>query len=103
MGGWGGRSAWHGGLDSDGNCGGIYTLSHLIDCPVDDLFLSGGGGEGGVLRHAKEIRPRHFLGDVIAGEGLLSPSPSLFSLPSFGQTALWQDIMGVSFPEPDLG
>lgn len=32
------------------------------------------------MGYAKEIRPRHFFGDVIAGEGLPSPSPSLFLL-----------------------
>jgi len=67
----------------------IYTLSHLIDCAVDDLFF---GGEGGVWRHAKEIRPRHFtilpFCDVIAGEGLPSPSSSFSFSPSSGQTTL---------------
>jgi len=83
----------------------IYTLSHLIDCAVDDLFF---GGEGGVWRHAKEIRPRHFtilpFCDVIAGEGLPSPSSSFSFSPSSGQTTLcWPDIMGVSCSRPRFG
>lgn len=64
------------------------------------------GGEGGVLGPAKEIRPRQFLGDVIAGQGFPSPSTSLFSLPRsvkqhFGKTSWayhFQNPIWADFP-----